>query len=49
LRGTGCLLACSLAAALARGASIPAAVERARAFVRECFTTSVAAGGMQIY
>lgn len=47
LRGTGCLLACALAAELARGASSRDAIPIARAFVRERFATSVELGGMR--
>jgi hydroxymethylpyrimidine/phosphomethylpyrimidine kinase len=35
VRGTGCMLACTLAFELARGTALVPAVERARAFVRE--------------
>jgi hydroxymethylpyrimidine/phosphomethylpyrimidine kinase len=38
LRGTGCMLACTLAFELARGTPLVPAVERARAFVREKLT-----------
>jgi hydroxymethylpyrimidine/phosphomethylpyrimidine kinase len=48
LRGTGCLLACALAAELARGATLPAAVERGRAFVRERFSRAQTVGGMRL-
>jgi len=47
LRGTGCLLACALAAWLARGASTHDAIERARAFVRERIAAGVERGGMR--
>jgi hydroxymethylpyrimidine/phosphomethylpyrimidine kinase len=48
LRGTGCLLACAVAAALAHGESLPDAVARARAFVRTKFASAVSAGGMRL-
>ncbi|GAC1312260.1 MAG: bifunctional hydroxymethylpyrimidine kinase/phosphomethylpyrimidine kinase [Vulcanimicrobiaceae bacterium] len=44
LRGTGCLLACALAAELARGAAMHDAISRARAFVRTRFATPVRIG-----
>lgn len=47
LRGTGCLLACALAAALARGEPLRDAVATARAFVRERFANAVEIGGMR--
>ena len=47
LRGTGCLLACGLAALLARGFAPHAAVAAARAFVRERFAAGVERGGMR--
>jgi hydroxymethylpyrimidine/phosphomethylpyrimidine kinase len=48
LRGTGCLLACAVAAALAHGESLPDAVARGRAFVRAKFATAVTAAGMRL-
>ena len=48
LRGTGCLLAASLAAALARGTPLRAAVATARAFVREKMTNGCERGGMRL-
>ncbi len=48
LRGTGCLLGCAVAAALARGESLRAAVEYARAFVRARFASARSAGGMTV-
>jgi hydroxymethylpyrimidine/phosphomethylpyrimidine kinase len=48
LRGTGCLLACGIAAALARGATMFDAIECGRAFVRERFAGSVVVGGMRV-
>ncbi len=47
LRGTGCLLACALAAALGRGESLRVAVETARAFVRARFASAREIGGMR--
>jgi len=48
LRGTGCLLACAVAAALAHGESLPDAVSRGRAFVRTKFASAVSVGGMRL-
>jgi hydroxymethylpyrimidine kinase/phosphomethylpyrimidine kinase len=48
LRGTGCLLACGIAAALARGEALRDAVVYGRAFVRERFEASVALGSMRV-
>lgn len=48
LRGSGCLLACGVAAWLARGARLREAVERARAFVRERFAGATEFGGMRV-
>jgi hydroxymethylpyrimidine/phosphomethylpyrimidine kinase len=48
LRGTGCLLACAAAAALARGEPARDAVVYARAFVRAKFLAGRAAGGMRL-
>lgn len=48
LRGTGCLLACGIAAALARGETLRYAVAYGRAFVRERFAVSVELGGMRL-
>lgn len=47
LRGTGCLLACALAAELARGAASRDAIATARAFVRDRFAASIEIGGMR--
>ncbi len=47
LRGTGCLLAASLAAALARGDALDAAVAVARAFVRDKIVRGTDRGGMR--
>jgi len=44
VRGTGCLLAAALAASLARGDNLDAAVRRARSFVRAAITSSRALG-----
>jgi len=48
LRGTGCLLADAVAAALARGVGLREAIGAARAFVRERFASSVAFGHMRV-
>jgi hydroxymethylpyrimidine kinase/phosphomethylpyrimidine kinase len=48
LRGTGCLLACAVAARLAHGDVLDAAVAFGRAFVREKFATARRVGGMNI-
>ncbi len=48
LRGTGCLLAAALAAGLARGCPLDAAVADARAFVRARFASAVERGGMRL-
>lgn len=45
LRGTGDLLACAIAARLAHGDSLLAAIEAARAFVRRCFAAAVPFAG----
>jgi hydroxymethylpyrimidine/phosphomethylpyrimidine kinase len=45
MRGTGCLLACGIAAALARGSTLRDAVAAGRAFVRERFARAVRANG----
>ncbi|MBD5657470.1 MAG: bifunctional hydroxymethylpyrimidine kinase/phosphomethylpyrimidine kinase, partial [Candidatus Eremiobacteraeota bacterium] len=47
VRGTGCLLACAIAAALAHGATMHDAIERGRAFVRERIAASIAFGEMR--
>lgn len=47
LRGTGCLLACGLAAELGRGTPLLEAVELAREFVRARFATAIDIGGMR--
>jgi hydroxymethylpyrimidine/phosphomethylpyrimidine kinase len=48
LRGTGCLLACAIAAALARGESLRDAVVFGRAFVRERFAAGEVVGTMRL-
>jgi hydroxymethylpyrimidine/phosphomethylpyrimidine kinase len=48
LRGTGCLLACAVAARLAHGDELEAAIAFGRAFVREKFATARRAGGMNL-
>ena len=48
LRGTGCLLACALAASLAHGLGLPDAVARARAFVRTKLAEPIERGGMPL-
>jgi hydroxymethylpyrimidine kinase/phosphomethylpyrimidine kinase len=48
LRGSGCLLACGIAASLAQGATLRQAIERGRGFVRERFANGVEAGGMRV-
>ncbi len=48
LRGTGCLLADALAAALARGVPLPVAIERARTYVRRKFTSARRLDGMRV-
>jgi hydroxymethylpyrimidine/phosphomethylpyrimidine kinase len=48
LRGTGCLLGCAAAADLARGESLRAAVEYARAYVRARFGNARSVGGMTL-
>jgi hydroxymethylpyrimidine/phosphomethylpyrimidine kinase len=48
LRGTGCVLACGIAAALARGQSLRDAVVFGRALVRERFASAGTAGGMRL-
>jgi hydroxymethylpyrimidine/phosphomethylpyrimidine kinase len=48
LRGTGCLLACAAAAALARGEPLRDAVTYARAFVRERFDAASDLGTMRV-
>lgn len=48
MRGTGCVLAASLAAELACGVPLREAVARARAFVRKKIAGAVAAGDMRI-
>jgi hydroxymethylpyrimidine kinase/phosphomethylpyrimidine kinase len=48
LRGTGCLLACAVAARLAHGDSLAEAVAFGRAFVREKFATARRVGGMNL-
>jgi len=48
LRGTGCLLAAALAASLAAGAPLRAAVREARAFVREKILRAHERAGMRV-
>ncbi len=48
LRGTGCLLACGIAAARARGCAPLEAIERGRAFVRDRFVHATELGGMRV-
>jgi hydroxymethylpyrimidine/phosphomethylpyrimidine kinase len=48
VRGSGCLLACGIAAGLARGATLRDAIESSRAFVRERFANAVIVGGMRL-
>ncbi len=48
MRGTGCVLAAALAAELARGAPLRAAVERARAFVRKKIAGARASGDFRV-
>ncbi|GAC1497859.1 MAG: bifunctional hydroxymethylpyrimidine kinase/phosphomethylpyrimidine kinase [Vulcanimicrobiaceae bacterium] len=48
LRGTGCLLACALAAALARDRTLPEAIEDARAFVRARFLDATEFARMRV-
>ncbi len=48
LRGSGCLLACGIAAGLARGASLRDAIEGARAFVRDRFANAITLDGMRV-
>lgn len=48
LRGSGCLLACAIAAWIARGVDLREAVERARGFVRERFAGATEFGGMRV-
>jgi len=48
LRGTGCLFADALAVALARGATLAAAVETARRYVRDKLSSGIPLGGMRV-
>jgi len=48
LRGTGCLLACAVAARLAHGDELEAAITFGRAFVREKFADARRVGGMNL-
>jgi hydroxymethylpyrimidine/phosphomethylpyrimidine kinase len=48
LRGTGCLLACAIAARLAHGDALASAIEFGRAFVREKFANARHVGGMNL-
>jgi hydroxymethylpyrimidine/phosphomethylpyrimidine kinase len=48
MRGTGCLLACGIAAALAHGSPLRDAVAAGRDFVRERFARAVTLGGARV-
>lgn len=48
MRGTGCVLAMAIACELARGRTLRAAVESARAFVRERIAARAMLGGLQV-
>ncbi len=48
LRGTGCILASGIAAALAAGVALPDAIERARAFVRARILDGESIGTMRL-
>ena len=48
MRGTGCLLADALAAALAQGVPLVRAVEEARAYVRRKLGSAIEVGGMRV-
>ncbi len=48
LRGTGCLLSCGIAAALAHGEPLRAAIAAGRAFVRARFEGAHETGGMRL-
>ena len=48
MRGTGCLLAAALAAALARGIGPHDAIREARAYVRGKLERSIELGGMRV-
>jgi len=48
LRGTGCLLACGIAAELARGAALREAITAGRNVVRQRFADAVNVGGMRL-
>jgi len=48
LRGTGCLLACGVAAALARGEELRASIAAGRALVRERFIAAESVGAMRV-
>lgn len=48
LRGSGCLLACGIAAGLANGSSLRDAIAEGRAFVRDRFANAVEFGGMRV-
>lgn len=48
MRGTGCLLADALAAALARGIALSKAVEEARTYVRRKLQRAIEVGGMRV-
>jgi hydroxymethylpyrimidine kinase/phosphomethylpyrimidine kinase len=48
MRGTGCLLACGIAASLARGHALRDAIPHAREFVRERIRDAQTIGGMRV-
>ena len=48
LRGTGCILACGIAAGLAYGDSLEAAIASAREFVRACIVAGEPLAGMRV-
>ncbi len=48
LRGSGCLLACGIAAALANGANLRHAIAESRMFVRDRFEHAVEFAGMRV-
>ena len=48
LRGTGCLLACAIAADLARGVPLRSAIETGRRFVRDRFATATELAGTRV-
>jgi len=48
MRGTGDILATSIAAGLARGLGLPESIETARRFVRRCIEGAQSIGGMRV-